>query len=145
MSNSQGGREITAVSFTHEAGFPLPRNGSSRCLPATQNAWSVLIIGDRKSRNHVWDLVVGENSSILASPLGFLPSLDQPIRPGEHLRWNRQTDLPRRAQTACQRKPTEPLALSSSERCDLEHFAHHRALRCPSRPKRHRQFQSILR
>ena len=32
-------------------------------------------------------------SSILASLLGFVPSLDQPIRPGEHLRWNRQTDL----------------------------------------------------
>jgi hypothetical protein len=31
--------------------------------------------------------------SILASLLGFLPSLDQPIRSGEQLRRNRQTDL----------------------------------------------------
>jgi hypothetical protein len=32
-------------------------------------------------------------SSILASLLGFLPSLDQPIRSGEHLRRNYQIDL----------------------------------------------------
>jgi hypothetical protein len=32
-------------------------------------------------------------SSILVSLLGFLPSLDQLIRPGEHLWRNRQTDL----------------------------------------------------
>ena len=35
----------------------------------------------------------GEFSSIVASPLVFLPSLDQPARPGEHLRRNRQADL----------------------------------------------------
>jgi hypothetical protein len=38
-------------------------------------------------------LNVGEFSSILASLLGFLPSLDQPIRSGEHLRRNYQIDL----------------------------------------------------
>jgi hypothetical protein len=38
-------------------------------------------------------LNVGEFSSILASLLGFLPSLDQPIRSGEHLRRDRQADL----------------------------------------------------
>src|SRR4029453_3987887 len=32
-------------------------------------------------------------SSILASLLGFLPSLDQPIRSGEHLRRNYQIDF----------------------------------------------------
>jgi hypothetical protein len=35
----------------------------------------------------------GEFSSILASPLGFLPSLDQLGRPREYLRRNGQTDL----------------------------------------------------
>jgi hypothetical protein len=35
----------------------------------------------------------GEFSSIVASPLVFLPSLDQPARPGKHLRRNRQADL----------------------------------------------------
>jgi hypothetical protein len=37
--------------------------------------------------------MVGEISSILASQLGFLPSLDQPIRSGEHLRRNLNADL----------------------------------------------------
>jgi hypothetical protein len=40
----------------------------------------------------------GEISSIPASLLGFLPSLDQAIRSGEHLRRNRQSDLLRRLQ-----------------------------------------------
>jgi hypothetical protein len=35
----------------------------------------------------------GLDSSFLASPLGFLPSLDQLIRPGEHFRRDRQADL----------------------------------------------------
>jgi hypothetical protein len=38
-------------------------------------------------------LAEGENSSIQAAQLGFLPSLDQPIRSGEHLRRDRQADL----------------------------------------------------
>src|SRR5439155_7972487 len=42
--------------------------------------------------------------------------------------------------TGCQREPTDPLALSSSERCDLEHFAPLRPLRRPSRPKQNRDF-----
>jgi hypothetical protein len=40
----------------------------------------------------------GEISSILASPRGFLPSLDQLIRSGEHLRRNLNADLLRRLQ-----------------------------------------------
>ena len=39
------------------------------------------------------DRVVGEISSILASPLVFLPSLDHLIRSREHVRWNRHADL----------------------------------------------------
>jgi hypothetical protein len=39
------------------------------------------------------DLFDGEFNSILGSPLGFVPSLDQPIRSGEHLRRNRQPDV----------------------------------------------------
>ena len=35
----------------------------------------------------------GEFSSILASQVGFLPSFDQPICPGEYLRRNRHADL----------------------------------------------------
>src|SRR4249919_2149035 len=35
----------------------------------------------------------GEISSILASLLGFLPSLDHSIRPVKHGWWNRQADL----------------------------------------------------
>jgi hypothetical protein len=38
-------------------------------------------------------LLDGEFSSILASPLGFLPSLDHFICPRQHIRRNRQTDL----------------------------------------------------
>jgi len=38
------------------------------------------------------------------------------------------------------RKPTAPLALSSSVRRDLEHFARHRPLRRPSQPKQHWDF-----
>jgi hypothetical protein len=39
-----------------------------------------------------------------------------------------------RAETDCQRKPTEPLGLSLSERCDLEHFgANHRGATQASR------------
>src|SRR4030095_2557847 len=34
--------------------------------------------------------------SVKSWPRGFLPSLDQPIRSGEHLRRNRQADLLRR-------------------------------------------------
>jgi hypothetical protein len=47
--------------------------------------------------------------------------------------------------TGCQREPTESLALSLSERCDLEHFAPLRPLRCPSRPKQHRDFHQAQR
>ena len=43
--------------------------------------------------NAAQNLFVGEISSILVSSLCFFPSLDQPIRAGEHLRRNRQTDL----------------------------------------------------
>src|SRR5262245_62839784 len=39
------------------------------------------------------DLFDGEYSSILAAPLGFLPSLDHLIRPRQHIRRNRQADL----------------------------------------------------
>ena len=39
------------------------------------------------------DLIVGEFSSILASQLGFLPSLDHLIRPRQHILWNCQADL----------------------------------------------------
>jgi hypothetical protein len=39
------------------------------------------------------DWLAGEFSSILASPLSFLPSLDNLGRPCKHLRWNRQADL----------------------------------------------------
>jgi hypothetical protein len=42
--------------------------------------------------------------------------------------------------TACQRKPTASLALSSSVRRDLEHFARLRPLHRPSRPKQHWDF-----
>ena len=41
---------------------------------------------------------------------------------------------------ACQRKPTAPLALSSSERRDLEHFARLRPLHRSSQPKQHWDF-----
>jgi hypothetical protein len=34
-----------------------------------------------------------EINSILASPLGFLPSLDYLVRPRQHIGRNRQTDL----------------------------------------------------
>ena len=47
---------------------------------------------------------------------------------------------PEQPKTACQRKPTAPLALSSSVRRDLEHFARHRPLRRPSQPKQHWDF-----
>jgi hypothetical protein len=42
------------------------------------------------------DLVDGEISSILASLLGFLPSLDYFVRPRQHICRNRKTDLLRR-------------------------------------------------
>jgi hypothetical protein len=45
---------------------------------------------EKKSSQHS---VVGEFSSILASALGFLPSLNYPIRSYEHVRRNRQADL----------------------------------------------------
>jgi hypothetical protein len=45
-----------------------------------------------------------------------------------------------RAQTDCQRKPTAPLALSSSERRDPEHCTLVRPLHRPSHPKQHRDF-----
>jgi hypothetical protein len=41
-------------------------------------------------------LIVTEFSSILASLLGFLPSLDHLVRPRQHIRWNSQADLLRR-------------------------------------------------
>jgi hypothetical protein len=41
-------------------------------------------------------LFVGEISSILASSLGFLPSLDHPVRSRQNIRRNRQADLLRR-------------------------------------------------
>src|SRR4030095_11088503 len=47
--------------------------------------------------------------------------------------------------TACQRKPTAPLALSSSVRRDPAHFARLRPLRRPSRPKQHRDFHQTER
>jgi hypothetical protein len=37
--------------------------------------------------------VDGEISSILTSPLGFLPSFDHLIRSHQHIRRNRQADL----------------------------------------------------
>ena len=45
-----------------------------------------------------------------------------------------------RAETGYQRKPSPPLGLSSSERCDLKHFARLRLLRRPSQQKQHRDF-----
>ena len=42
---------------------------------------------------------------------------------------------PEEPKTGCRREPTEPLALSSSVRRDLEHFARLRPLRRPSPPK----------
>ena len=47
---------------------------------------------------------------------------------------------PEEPKTGCRREPTEPLALSSSVRRDLEHFARHRPLRRPSQPKQHWDF-----
>jgi hypothetical protein len=45
-----------------------------------------------------------------------------------------------RAETGYQRKPSPPLGLSSSERCDLKHFARLRLLRRPNQQKQHRDF-----
>ena len=39
------------------------------------------------------DLFAGAFSSILASLLGFLPSLDHPVRSRQQIGWNRQADL----------------------------------------------------
>jgi hypothetical protein len=44
------------------------------------------------------------------------------------------------SKTACQRKPTAPLALSLSERGDGEPIARFRPLHRPSHPKQHRDF-----
>jgi hypothetical protein len=46
-------------------------------------------------RQNSQDLVVGEFTSIPASMLGFLPSLDYFVRPCQHIRRNRQADFPR--------------------------------------------------
>ena len=54
----------------------------------------------------------------------------------------RQSEEPK---TGCQREPTAPLALSSSERRDPAHFARLRPLRRPSRPKQHRDFHQTER
>jgi hypothetical protein len=50
-----------------------------------------------------------------------------------------------RPKTGCQREPTTPLALSSSERRDPAHFARLRPLRRPSRPNQHRDFHQAER
>ena len=50
-----------------------------------------------------------------------------------------------RAQTGCQRKPTAPLALSSSERPDGGQITRLRPLRRPSQPKQHRDFHQAER
>src|SRR5262245_22339897 len=52
--------------------------------------------------------------------------------------YSRQSEEPK---TGCQREPTAPLALTSSERHDQGHFARPRPLRRTSRPKQHRDFQ----
>ena len=56
--------------------------------------------------------------------------------------YSRQSEEPK---TGCQREPTAPLALSSSERRDPAHFARLRPLRRPSRPKQHRDFHQTER
>ena len=48
---------------------------------------------DRRVSQISQDLVDGEISSILASPLGFLRSFDHLIRPHEHIWRDRQADL----------------------------------------------------
>src|SRR5215813_14666429 len=56
--------------------------------------------------------------------------------------YSRQSEEPK---IGCQREPTAPLALSSSERRDPAHFARLRPLRRPSRRKQHRDFHQTER
>ena len=49
--------------------------------------------GSRIEYGRCLDLIDGEISSILGSPLGFLRLLDHSVRPHQHIRRNRQTDL----------------------------------------------------
>jgi hypothetical protein len=66
-----------------------------------------------------------------------LPTRAPPRSPGSDSIYSRQSEEPK---TGCQREPTAPLALSSSVRRDLTHFASLRAPRCPNQPKQHRDF-----
>ena len=58
-----------------------------------------------------------------------LPTRAPPRAPAQRFDLFQQSEEPK---TACQRKPTAPLALSSSERRDPAHFARLRPLRRPS-------------
>src|SRR5262249_56914476 len=66
-----------------------------------------------------------------------LPTRAPPRSHGSDSIYSRQSEEPK---TGCQREPTATLALSSSVRRDLTHFASLRAPRCPNQPKQHRDF-----
>lgn len=68
----------------------------------------------------------------ILTPLGLPPR--PPRAPAQRFDLFQRSEEPK---TACQRKPTAPLALRSSERRDLQPFALVRPLRRPSEPKQH--------
>ena len=71
-------------------------------------------------------LIEGEISSILASRLGFLPSLDHFIRSRQHIRWNRQADLLRGFEINHELKLRWLLYGQISRLCSLQNLVDHR-------------------
>jgi len=67
-------------------------------------------------------LIEGEISSILAPPVAFFRSLDQSIRPSEHLRRNYQADLLRRLEIDDEVELLGPIHRYVSGFCPLENF-----------------------